>query len=863
MSLSVAEREKVWDDFLAAWPLQRLSGMSLAEYSTVGDKNCLTHWLESRTEPLGSIWGGAAFKFGIFERKKVEMPETDDASVTYTPTHAWFSKYGPDAATAFAAVRKEVVAAAQAASRGDARAVGDVDLGPVFKWKIAFLYQPRMHSPFLAVLNARDLCASLGRFATSKDRMFELQPLARAKFNQENILEASDACWQDRTDWVERHTLAEQLAAQIDAEPQRFTRLHATQRMIGATVNDGARPFAFTRDDRSVVAYAPAGEWTQGCKRLIKREYGASERRSSNLKTCCPQADKGHEAVALKLTSLEDFELFISAYEEREPTAVPDRDDVVEETMAGQEMPRNQILYGPPGTGKTYATVDEALRILDPAFVREQMIAGDANAARAGLKARFDELMAQGRIEFVTFHQSFSYEDFVEGIRAVVPERASEGGPGLQYEVVAGVFRKLCENARRNRSLDDQIAIAADARVWKLSIGEANGEADTRRYCFDHDEARIGWPHVGDLAAPGLRLDAPEFGLGRNDQSSLEYFGFRMAPGDVVACLNSRTTICAVGVITGPYEFTPKVPAGVREDYVHRLPVRWLWRDIDFDIVALNGGAQLTPPTAYPLARVSWPDLSSALDRTYGPARGARPAARAASQAQPHVLIIDEINRGNVSRIFGELITLIEASKRDGRPEALTITLPYSRRLFSVPDNVFLIGTMNTSDRSLASMDVALRRRFSFKAMLPQHRLLEDVLVDKRIPIGDLLATLNLRLEALLGPDQLLGHAWFMPLRSEPTLERLADIFLRQILPLLQEYFFDDWARIRLVLNDHRKTRHPELCFVRARKASAIDLFGPDESLAVTRPLWEVNAGAFLHADAYLATMGESVEEQE
>jgi len=851
MSLSIAERERLWDDFLAAWPLERLSRMTLAEYSTVGDKNCLTHWLESRTESLGSIWGGSAFKFGIFARKKLVDPETDDASVVYSPTHAWFSKYGQDEGTAFAAVRAAIVAVAEAASRGDAKAVGEVDLGPVFKWKIAFLYQPRADSPFLAVLNPRDLCASLGRFATSKDRLFELQPLAREKFNQGNVLEATDACWQARTEWVAMHTLAEQLIAQINAESLRFRQLHATQRMIGAQLNDGSRPFAFTRDDRTVIVFAPAGSWTQNCKKLIKREYDASETRSSNLKTCCPQADKGHVAVALKLSNLEDFELFVSAYEGREPSPEPERDEVVYEAMTDQEMPRNQILYGPPGTGKTFATVDEALRILDPALFQEQLAASDATAARTRLKARFDELKAEGRIEFVTFHQSFSYEDFVEGIRAVVAEDGSEAGQGLRYEVTAGVFRKLCENARRNRALDEQVEIAADPRVWKLSIGEANGEADTRQYCLDHGEARIGWAEVGDLSAPGLSLDAPHLGLGPKERASLENFGTRIAPGDVVVCLKSRTTISAVGVVTGPYEHTPTVPARVRASYVHRLPVRWLWRDIDLDIVALNAGRQLTLQTVYELGRISWSDLSQALEKKYGPPRVTGATAR--PQPQPHVLIIDEINRGNVSRIFGELITLIETSKRDGRPEALSITLPYSRRPFSVPDNIYLIGTMNTSDRSLTSMDVALRRRFSFKAMLPQPRLLEDVLVDKRIPMGDLLATLNLRLEALLGPDQLLGHAWFMPLKADASLERLADIFRRQILPLLQEYFFNDWARIRLVLNDHRKTRHPELCFIRP-KGSASELFGADETLT-SRQLWEVNPEAFFHADAYLATL--------
>jgi len=452
----------------------------------------------------------------------------------------------------------------------------------------------------------------------------------------------------------------------------------------------------------------------------------------------------------------------------------------------------------------------------------------------------------------VTFHQSFSYEDFVEGIRAVPPEAGKSTQPGIQYKVEDGVFLTLCENARRNRSLDEQAQIRQDAVVWKMSIGESNGEMDTRQHCFDHDEARIGWPHTGDLSAPGVNLADPVHNLGSKEQASLENFSRNMEPGDVVVCLATKRTISAVGVVTGPYEYTPQVPIKVRPDYVHRLPVKWLWRGLDFDIVNLNGGKQLTLQTVYELSRIRWPDLYDALTKA-----GLKPkvdVAKAVQAPQPHVLIIDEINRGNVSRIFGELITLIEDSKRDGQPESLSTTLPYSRRPFSVPDNVYLLGTMNTADRSLASMDVALRRRFSFKPMGPQPELLAGVRVEGQIPVHALLSKINLRIEALLGPDYLLGHAWFMPLKEDKTLERLSDIFRRQVLPQLQEYFFDDWERIRWVLNDHRKVGRSEYCFIRSRGVDASDLFGPDVQVS-PRPLWEVNDEAFKHVGTYLATI--------
>jgi len=852
MSLSIAEREKLWGDFLAVWPAERLANMSLGEYSKAQDKDCFTYWLEERTESLGSIWGGSAFKFGIYARKNLS-DKAGDAYTHYGASHAWATKYGASEAEAFVMVRNAVTHVARAASLGDLQGVHDADLGPVIKWKIAFLYQDRKVQPFLGVLNARDLCASLGRFVSSKEAMPALQAEARQRFNQANVLEATDACWESRTDWLKLHTLAEQMLTEINADSERFEFRHQTMKMAGARLREGGYPFAFSRDDKTVVLFAPAGTWVSACRDLIKREYKAHETRTSNLGSCCPEADHGHEAVALKLTSMQAFERFIAAYSgqdegEAESNVGKDMTDI--ETQAST-MPRNQILFGPPGTGKTHALIEEALHILDPQVFVGLALLG-AKDARAKLKARFDQLKEDGRIAFVTFHQSFSYEDFVEGIRAVPPEASKSVQAGIQYKVEDGVFLTLCDNARRNRTLDEQAQIRQDAVVWKMSIGEADGEKDTRQYCFDHDEARVGWAHTGDLSAPGLNLADAAYNLGPKVQSSLQNISRNMELGDVVVCLASAQTISAVGVVTGSYEYTSTVPAGVRPDYVHCLPVKWLWQDIDFNIVKLNGNTLLAQQSVYELSRVRWPDLYDAL--TKAELKPKVEVAKAEQAPLPHVLIIDEINRGNVSRIFGELITLIEDSKRDGQPESLSTTLPYSRRPFSVPDNVYLLGTMNTADRSLASMDVALRRRFSFKSMAPRPEHLADVLVEGQIPVHELLSKINLRIEALLGPDYLLGHAWFMPLKEDKSLARLSEIFRRQVLPQLQEYFFDDWTRIRWVLNDHRKAGRDEYCFIRSRGVDVTDLFGPDVPVS-PRPLWEVNAEAFKHVGTYLATI--------
>lgn len=329
--------------------------------------------------------------------------------------------------------------------------------------------------------------------------------------------------------------------------------------------------------------------------------------------------------------------------------------------------PKNMILYGPPGTGKTYNSIIYAVGICDNQK-NDELKDYDA------VIKRYNELKQQGRIVFTTFHQSYGYEEFIEGIRPVIKEDDSS----LGYQIVAGIFKQFCKAANK----DDK----------------------------------------------------------------------------------------------------------------------------------------------------------------------------------PYVLIIDEINRGNISKIFGELITLIEESKRQGSKEEISLLLPYSNEEFSIPGNVYLLGTMNTADRSIALMDTALRRRFQFIEMMPDEQVLNDlginkiVVNEKELDVVKMLKTINQRIEYLFDREHTIGHAFFTKLKDNLTLECLADIFKNSLIPLLQEYFYEDYQKIMLVLGDNDKSKG-EYQFINDEPVSNSLFKGDLSDIDLSDRIYRINEAAFYQIESYLEIM--------
>ena len=483
--------------------------------------------------------------------------------------------------------------------------------------------------------------------------------------------------------------------------------------------------------------------------------------------------------------------------------AEPAEKDTSSDTNESRELPMpnssvNLILYGPPGTGKTYSTTAEAVRLCGEPVPED----------RDALMQTYQRLRAARRIEFVTFHQSMSYEDFVEGRH---PTTGTDGdgdtaSAGFRLEVVPGIFRIMAKRAEtsRGQSTDGGAITVSGRQVFKMSIGEASNPEDAHLFedAIEDGYTLLGFEDIDwsddKYADRNAIIEACQTEgkmEGHTDVNALSGavqmpFIFRnwVRKGDIVVVSKGNSLFRAIGEFIGDYEYDRRPDDG----YSHRRAVRWLWVDRQGVSVSEIYSRSFSMKSIYLLHNT---ELNiPALERYLNSQQADGPAV-----PEPFVLIIDEINRANISKVFGELITLLEPDKRLNQPNELKVRLPYSGEDFGVPANLHILGTMNTADRSIALLDTALRRRFTFREMMPDPSLLGEATEACGINLRQLLATINERIEYLYDREHQIGHAYFIDCVSRADVDA---VMRDKVIPLLKEYFFEDSEKIAAVLGD-------------------------------------------------------------
>jgi len=449
------------------------------------------------------------------------------------------------------------------------------------------------------------------------------------------------------------------------------------------------------------------------------------------------------------------------------------------------EFNPNLILYGPPGTGKTYG----AMRIIE------------AFESIKGNPATFKTVREEGRVSFITFHQAFSYEEFVEGLR---PETDENGN--IRYEIKPGVLRRIadeCKIQERKKHIKDDVLAdtTGDSKVWKISLGRKNIDEHIYNELKAKEEIAIGFGPEESV------MDWTDEQIDNADKSGmLKVLRSKVQIGDIVFVFNSIKTIRLIGVVVSDYFYSDADSFG----YGHRRKVKWI-KDCEMNpvnIYKLNQEKQLTQSSLYELKINS----ADALKLVEG-------KEDASVQSKPYYLIIDEINRGNIAKIFGELITLIEKDKRD----TLSCLLPYSGQEFSLPKNLYVIGTMNTSDRSIALLDTALRRRFAFIEVAPDVALVESrtPTIGGNVSPAKLMYAINEKITEKIDRDHKIGHSYFI---GDDLISKM-DLYYAwyyKILPLLMEYFYNEISQVAEIVGERffdKKTGEIVMLGLRANEA--------------------------------------------
>lgn len=721
------------NNFLKEWPIERLETMMLEEYTNL-DKTSFCYWIEAITTDVGSIWGGSAYKFGIYKRRDLSTTITVDNRIT-DGEYAWFQKYGATRDEAFQTVKQIIIKIIDNAKKNTFEEIDSIDLGDAYKWKIAFLYGDFNLSNIFKNESLYEAALSLGYKGNDKSYSALNRYIFSKKNENQEFFEFTTELWQktslanpkkywiyapgeNASKWDEFYQEGimglgwdnlgdlDNFASKKDIKKK----LQELEGVESTKQNDTAANYEFHKviKEGDVVIVKKGKNQLLGYG-IVDSNYYYDEDKTTYQK--CRKMDWkliGNWKVDfnLPLKTLTDITKYatedpnFNKYHERLIAVMEGSKShkSIKKKLNNHLAPLNQILYGPPGTGKTYNTVLEAAKIVS---VNEAITYDDA------LKIFNDNLGNQ--IEFITFHQNYSYEDFIQGIR---PD--TENGKELTFEKKDGVFKRIADKALKNLTESEKPESAKKEFdiVFQEFIFPLNADEDIE-----------------------VKMKQTSFYITQVSEKSIE---FRKNQGDSQHTLSINT-------------------------------LRKMYNDGVNDIIL--GGLQ---PYYNPILMVLLEKGKSQFTTV---------------EKKNFVIIIDEINRANISRVFGELITLIEEDKRSHGAIPMRVTLP-SGDPFIVPSNLYIIGTMNTADKSIALLDIALRRRFDFVPMYPLYEGLEKPIYDVEI-----LQKINDAILSRKNHDFTIGHAYFMG--KDYTRENTIN---KKVIPLLLEYFMNDEKEVTAIL---------------------------------------------------------------
>ncbi|EPJ0811892.1 McrB family protein [Campylobacter jejuni] len=702
-------------NFQEVWTLEKVKNMTLEEYTNIKKDNPnrddFTFWIESKLDNLGSIWGGSAFKFGIYRRNDESQKESSNGRL-YSQNYAWIAKYGNNENEAFNNIKEKIIQIIQASQDNNLKTIEKIDFGDAIKWKIAFHYQDVKNIKIVNIFskNVLDLI-SLNEFK-EKLKIYQIHKklLENKNLSLVKMIENIAIPLWNKYGMNSQHY--------IDKMKNLFSEYLNKKKLDKNTINKYIQVIENISKEflKENLYSCDLFSFDQNINKLNKNEE--FELKNSN----------GNNMYS---SALNYYRAFLIDYYEQD-IFITERVQSEESNM--KIIPLNQILYGPPGTGKTYHIIDKALEIF-----------GENLESRDEKKAKFDEYARKGQIVFTTFHQSYGYEEFVEGIKPIIDN--DENSQEVKYDVKDGIFKELCDKSLKNYILSMQNENEID--LDKLIFEFAN--------YINQDFLNKGneFPLENKVSIKKILLNSKD-----------EYRSFLLG-----------------GSIKSPQRLTIDI---IKRDYLNFKNKKILsFKDIKpkYDSQSDYHGNAIYYFMFYNKLK----EFENIQNEKFKIKK---------EILKSYIIIIDEINRGNVSKIFGELITLIEPSKRIGEKEELKVKLPYSGEEFGVPKNVYIIGTMNTADRSITSLDTALRRRFEFIEMMPDvSKLSMDC---EGINLQELLKAINTRIEYLLDREKTIGHAFFIGVEN---LNDLKKVFQNKIIPLLQEYFYNDYALIDAVLN--------------------------------------------------------------